>query len=279
MRNRIDYGHLNGRLPYYRVGDGPRRLVVFPGLRDALWGRDSSRLLAEYLARYRYREFTDEYTIWVLSRPRGLPAGHTTRDMAADYAEALDDIGSASIMGHSMGGLVAQHFAADYPELTRRVVLGSSGCYVGREGAETLGRWHSWAERNEWREIQLDGVAVTYSGYRSLLYPPLLGALGQRLRPEPTVDSDVGVSCRACLNHDARRRLVDIDVPTLVIGGAHDHFFPEEILRETAAGIPNARVAVLGGVGHGAFEERKASVDATIRAFLGDRTEPMARLD
>ncbi|WP_224336034.1 alpha/beta fold hydrolase [Haloprofundus halobius] len=278
MRTRIDYGHLDGRLPYYRVGDGPRRLVVFPGFRDALWGRDSSRLVGEYLAR-RFREFTDEYTVWVLSRPRGLPAGHTTRDMAADYAEALREIGSASILGRSLGGLVAQQFAADSPELTRRLVLGSCGCYVGQSGAETLGRWLSWGERDEWREIQFDAVAVTYSGYRSMLYPPILGVLDRTVRPQPVVGSDVVVSCRAALEHDARRRLVDIEAPTLVLGGAHDHFYPEEILRETAAGIPNARVAVLGGVGHGAFEERRASVDATVRAFLGGRTEPMARLD
>ncbi|QCJ48308.1 alpha/beta fold hydrolase [Haloprofundus sp. MHR1] len=279
MRNRIDYGHLDGRHPYHRVGNGPRRLVVFPGLSDPLSGREPSRLVAELLANYAYRRYTDEYTVWVISRPRGMPAGHTTRDMAADYAEVVADIGSASILGLSMGGLVAQHFAADYPELTRRLVLGVSGCYVGQRGADTLGRWSSWAERGDWREILLDSVAVTYGGYRSLVYPPLLRLVGDASVPDPLVGSDVSVSCRACLEHDTRRRLVDVDAPTLVIGGAHDHFFTEEILRETAAGIPDGRLALLGGVGHGALEERRATADATIRRFLRDRSEAVAQLD
>ncbi|KTG11149.1 hypothetical protein AUR64_05420 [Haloprofundus marisrubri] len=279
MGNRIDYGYLDGRHPYHRVGTGPRRLVVFPGLSDPLSGREPSRVVAELLANYYYRRYTDEYTVWVVSRPRGMPAGHTTRDMAADYAEVVADIGSASVLGLSMGGLVAQQFAADYPQLTRRLVLGVSGCYVGQEGAETLGRWSSWAERDEWREILLDSVAVTYSGYRSTLYPPLLQLVGGRFVPDPLVGSDVGVSCRACLDHDSRRRLGNIDAPTLVVGGAHDHFFTEEILRETVAGIPEGRLALLGGVGHGAFEERQATVDATVRRFLRGQTEAMARLD
>jgi pimeloyl-ACP methyl ester carboxylesterase len=42
--------------------------------------------------------------------------------------------------------------------------------------------------------------------------------------------------------HDFQDRLAEIRAPTLVIAGARDPFYTEALLRETAAGIPNARL-------------------------------------
>jgi pimeloyl-ACP methyl ester carboxylesterase len=52
-------------------------------------------------------------------------AGYRTRDFAADIAALLDALGipQAVIVGHCMGGYVAQRFAIDYPERTRGLVL------------------------------------------------------------------------------------------------------------------------------------------------------------
>ncbi|WP_101297368.1 alpha/beta fold hydrolase [Halegenticoccus soli] len=265
---RVDYGLLDDRFPYYRIGDGPRPLVVLPGLSDALQGAEPTRLVAELLARYYYRPYVDGHAVWVVGRPRGMPEGFSTRDMAAEYADALGGIGPASVLGLSMGGLVAQHLAVDYPARVERLVLGAAGYRLGDGGRETIARWEAWAERGEWREIYLDSVPHTYLGYRRWLYPPLFRAFGGAVLPEPANRSDVVVSCRACLDHDARGRLGGVGAPTLVVVGALDHFFPEAILRETAAAIPDARIALLGGAGHGAFEERKRRFDATVRRFL-----------
>jgi len=59
------------------------------------------------------------------SRPR---TGYRTRDFAADIAALLDALGirQAVIVGHCMGGYVAQRFAIDPPERTRGLVLAAT---------------------------------------------------------------------------------------------------------------------------------------------------------
>jgi pimeloyl-ACP methyl ester carboxylesterase len=47
-----------------------------------------------------------------------------------------------------------------------------------------------------------------------------------------------------------RDRLGEIAAPTLVIGGEEDPFYSPELFRETAAGIPNARLVLYPGMGH-----------------------------
>lgn len=57
-----------------------------------------------------------------------MTGGYTTRDMAGDYAQMISiDLGGyvEAAIGMSFGGMIAQHFAADYPELYGRLVIGS----------------------------------------------------------------------------------------------------------------------------------------------------------
>lgn len=261
-------GTFLGKYPYSKVGDGPRPLVLVPGLSDPFQDDTHSWFTARVLEYY-YRRFRDDYTIYIVSRKRELPEGYTTRDMADDYAEVIETIGGpVALCGLSMGGLIAQHIAADHPELVDDLVIGVSGCRVGETGRRTIRRWKEWAEHGWWFDIYLDSIPQTYTGYRRLLYPPLIRTVGRYLLSEPAVVSDIAVSAQACLSHDTTNRLDDIDARTLVIGGTADHFFPESVVRETANGISGARLELLSGTGHGAFEERKRAFDATVKAFL-----------
>jgi len=71
------------------------------------------------------------------------------------------------------------------------------------------------------------------------------------------------------VNHDSKQRLAEIRVPTLVIGGDQDFFFPVELYRETAAGIPNAKLVLYEGVGHNAVASKRFAED--ILEFLTER--------
>jgi pimeloyl-ACP methyl ester carboxylesterase len=50
---------------------------------------------------------------------------------------------------------------------------------------------------------------------------------------------------------DLGGRLGEIATPTLVIGGSRDRFYPPELFRETANGIPNARLILYENRAHG----------------------------
>jgi pimeloyl-ACP methyl ester carboxylesterase len=261
-------GYLRGQYPYYRVGDGPKPLVVFPGLSDAFESSNRSRVQA-LLFRYHYfRRFAEEFTVYVLGRPRGLPAGYSTREMAADYDGAIDAIGYDRVpcLGISMGGLIAQYLAADHDRVSR-LVCSVAGYRLGERGEAIVGRWRDWASHGAWFDVACDSIAESYTGSRRWLYPPVLCA-ARPLIGRPAAEADVVTAAEACLSHDASDVLGAIDAPTLVIGGTEDRLFPPDVLEATAERLPEGRLELIDGVGHGGYEERRAAFDATIAAFL-----------
>jgi pimeloyl-ACP methyl ester carboxylesterase len=64
--------------------------------------------------------------------------------------------------------------------------------------------------------------------------------------------------------------LSTIDVPTLVLWGDRDPFFPVEQGRRLAEAIPGARFAVYEGAGHFLPEERTETFAQDLRALVGE---------
>jgi pimeloyl-ACP methyl ester carboxylesterase len=257
----LKIGLLAGCLPFAQLGDGPRRLVIFPGLADAAWDVTSR---ASDLPEH-YRRFTDEFTVYVISRERRLPAGYTTRDMAADYAKALEgEIGQAVVMGISLGGCIAQHLAADFPQYVQRLVIACAGHRVGAEGRKIPERWLELARQQRWREFYFDIAKVTLQEFHHTFYQFLVPLL--RMRPsDPT---DFLVSLEASIAHDGAEAVSRIQAPTLVIGGTDDIFFPSALLHETARRIPDAAMRLIDHGSHGAYALRKDEFERAVIEFL-----------
>ena len=73
-------------MDYVTFGKGKKSLVIIPGLGDGL---QTVKGMAQMLA-LTYREFAKVYKVYVFSRINKLPENYTTRNMAADVAEAMD---------------------------------------------------------------------------------------------------------------------------------------------------------------------------------------------
>ncbi|WP_101294551.1 alpha/beta fold hydrolase [Halegenticoccus soli] len=264
-------GRLLDEYPYVRVGDGPRTLVVLPGFGDAMFDGDYPPAAAWALGAY-YRRLADEYAVYLLSRPRGLPEGQTIGEMADGHARVFEEaLGPASVLGLSMGGMIAQRFAARRPDLVERLVLGVTGGRVDEEGRPIVRRMERDARERDWFSIRAELARRMFSDWRRFLYPPMIQSAGRFVLPRPAVASDVWVSLRAILEYDGTDELGEIEVPTLVVVGTDDVFFPERTLRETAEGIPDAELHLIRGAKHGAFHERKREFDARVAAFLDAR--------
>jgi pimeloyl-ACP methyl ester carboxylesterase len=254
---------LRNALPCIRLGSGRQRVVVIPGLVDALW--DATTNLAGLAAQYGH--LAGEFAVYVISRIRGLPTGYTTRDMAADYAQAIEnEIGPTHVVGISAGGFIAQHLAADFPQCVKRLVIACAAHRPSEEGRRIPERWLALARERRWREFYLDIARVTLREFHHTA-PQLLVPL---LRRTPPDSGDFLRSLEACIAHDATNQLPRISAPTLVIAGQHDLFFPEALLRETAALIPNATLYLLNGSGHGAHKLRRNDFENTVVEFLRD---------
>lgn len=264
----VDHGRFDGRIPYYRAGDGPETLVVLPGLRDAFYGPKAA--MAAYLARTTYRNLTDDFTVWTVGRPRDLAPDATTRELAGSVATVLDELDGGHVLGRSMGGLLAQHLAADYPKHVDRLVLASAGAHLGDAGRAVLDDWETWAASEAWGKLYASIARETHTGWRRRAYPALLRAVGPAVTP-PSPD-DVRTSLRAVRDHDATDRLGEVTAPTLVLGGSEDRLFPPELLRETKAMLPDATLALLSGTGHAAASEHPKVFERTAARFLrGER--------
>src|SRR5690606_6143894 len=68
---------------------------------------------------------------------------------------------------------------------------------------------------------------------------------------------------------DRRPFLKDIAAPTLVVHGAEDVTALPGAARELADGIPNARLYLMEGAGHGTRFEQPDAFNAAVREFIG----------
>jgi pimeloyl-ACP methyl ester carboxylesterase len=258
-------GELPGGLPCIRFGEGAETLVILPALGGAL--RDV-RAHAGFLAWY-YRRYARAFRVYVIGRRSPLPPDCSTRTMAADYARALQGrIGPCHLVGISFGSLIAQHLAAEHPEVVRQLVLAAGGHRLTSPGRERVEHWLTLARDERWRELYLDTAAATFHGVRLGLYRSLLRLSGGRVAGRPRRPEDFIRSAEAALAHDATPWLGAIRSPSLIIGGIEDQLVPPVVLREMAEHIPGARLRMFAGTGHGVFAERKAAFEGRIVAFL-----------
>ena len=238
-------------MDYIRFGTGDRILVMLPGLGDGLRSMKGTALPMAFM----YRMFAKDFTVYAFSRKNDLPQGYTTRDMAEDLAEAMDLLGipKADILGVSMGGMIAQHLAIDYPEKVDKLILTVTSARPNPILTESIDQWVSCAKRNDHTALMDSNLRRIYSDsyYRKNKWMvPILGKL-----TKPKSYDRFYVQADACLSHDAYESLNQIQAPTLVIGGEKDLSLGGDASREIAAQIPGAQLLMYEQWGHGLYEE------------------------
>ena len=257
-------GYFRSGLPYNRLGEGPRPLVVFQGL--LFENKPQAGML---VSGYKFLE--TDYTVYVVLRKPDLPAGCTLKDMADDYARMIEaEFGwPLDVIGVSTGGSIAHHFAADHPDLVRRLIIHSSAYTLSETAkrlqlqvAELAGQ-HKWVQAYM---LMLDGL-MPNKGVMKPLARPLTWLASQAMGrfDAPQDPSCLMITVEAEDKFNFKDRLGEIQAPTLVAGGMDDPFYTPELFRETAEGIPNARLALYAGIGHPASGKQ---FEQDVLAFL-----------
>ena len=250
-------------MDYIRFGTGKRTLVMLPGLGDGLRSMKGTAVPMAAM----YREFTGEFTVYAFSRKNDLPEGYTTRDMARDQAEAMDQLGidRADIFGVSMGGMIAQFLAIDHPEKVEKVILAVTCPGPNPILLESVREWISLAEKGDHVAFMDSNLRRIYSDdyYRKNKW--MIPAVGRLTKPKSY--GRFFVQANACLTHDAAADLHRIKAPTLVIGGEKDLALGGDASREIAAAIEGAELRMYDQWGHGVYEEEKG-FNKTVMEFL-----------
>lgn len=250
-------------MDYIRFGTGKKNLIILPGLGDGLQTVKGTALPMALM----YRIFAKSYTVYAFSRINVLPQGYTTRDMARDQAQAMEclGIGCADILGVSMGGMIAQHLAVDYPEKVGKLILVVTSLRLNPLLSESVEEWISLAQKGDHAAFMESNLRRIYSDdyYRKNKWMvPLLGILTR-----PKSYDRFFVQADACLTHYAYGNLHQIKAPTLVIGGEKDLALGGDASREIAAMIPGAELLMYEQWGHGLYEEA-TDFNRTVLGFL-----------
>ncbi len=185
---------------------------------------------------------------------------YTLLDMAVDAIGLLDHLGieRAHIVGRSMGGMIAQIMASEFPErvLSLTSIMSSSGNpSLPQADPEVMGLMMRPAPDPE---SDIDGFLS-----HSLAFARRIAGTGHPFDEqahEALVRDELGrgvvpggmarqVAAMAVAG-DRRSRLAAITAPTLVVHGTDDPLFPPACGRDTADAIPGAELLLLEGMGH-----------------------------
>ena len=253
----------SGEMNYIRFGTGERILVMLPGLGDGLRSVRGTALPMALM----YRAFAKAFTVYAFSRENGLPQGYTTREMAADQAQAMELLGiqKADVLGISMGGMIAQYLAIDYPEKVGKLILTVTSARPNPILRSSIGEWVSCARRGDHTAFMDSNMRRIYSEnyYRKNKWlVPIMGKL-----TKPKSYDRFFIQADACLKHSAYESLHRIQSPTLVIGGGKDSALGGDASREIAAQIPGAELRMFEQLGHGLYEEAE-NFNQTVLQYL-----------
>lgn len=255
-----------------RQSDPALLLVMGLGGPMNWWDAEFCERLARagfFVVRYDNRDCgRSSYLDAVVTRPMlvraflGLPttAPYSISDMAADGMELLDAIGvgDVHVVGVSMGGMIAQTMAIEYPDRVRSLTSISS-----TTGRRSVGRQHPKVLPALLTDRTTDRAAYVEGTVR---FGPLIGSPAYpedparaRLRAQETWDRTPGGVKRAATTRqmlavltqpDRTRSLDTVKVPTLVVHGNVDPLVGRSGGAATARAVPGATTMTVAGMGH-----------------------------
>jgi pimeloyl-ACP methyl ester carboxylesterase len=200
-------------------------------------------------------------------------------DMAADTAGLLDALGleSAHVVGVSMGGMIAQSLAIQYPAKVRTLTS-----IMSTTGDPTVGQPHQEAiaallvpppeSKEEAVELSLKTWRVIGSPgfpfHEDRIAAKAAAAYDRALHPEGVTRQLVAIIA----SPDRTPQLRTLEVPTLVIHGDSDPLVDPSGGRATAAAVPGATLWTIPGMGHDLPVELFSDLADRIAAHSGTAT-------
>ncbi len=180
--------------------------------------------------------------------------------MAADAVAVLDAVGAAKahVAGVSMGGMIGQAVAIEYPErvLSLTSIMSATGAPGTLDPTPEAGAVLTQPPPNPKTDYEafLDQMVRNATIIGSPGYPWPEGALRQRAIAEyerafnPTGSARQMAAIRG--DGDRTERLGKLKVPTVVLHGADDPLVPPAGGKATADAIPGAELRLIPGMGH-----------------------------
>ncbi|MEX3924075.1 3-oxoadipate enol-lactonase [Paraburkholderia sp. BR10936] len=193
------------------------------------------------------------------------PFGFT--ELAADLDALFDATGieHAHLVGMSMGGMIAQQFALDFPERVTTLTLCDTASHTPPQARET---WNERAAtvRSEGLGALVDATMARWftADFRHAHAPTVERICDVLLR---TPSEGYAMACEALRDFDVQKRLAQLRVPTLAVAGRHDSGTPVAMTQALARAIEGSHFVVLDAA-HLAPVEESHRFTALLETFL-----------
>ena len=253
---RIKLGSLNIR--YFSGGQGEPLVIIHGGGDGARAWLKSSEELSKY------------YSVYIPDLP-GFGHSQSANDKfhLPEYVAFIEDftqtlgIESFHLVGHSIGGGIALHYALKSPQKVKGLVLVSSWC-LGIEAALWV-RLLSHPALS--RSLGEAGIAVLkgVKWLARLFYAPFRFA-----NPVTRVKMDVGKTMITLRGQTTvlQDRLCELTMPTLLVWGSGDRIVPASHAYVAAELIPDCQLHIFEGCGHSAYKQRAGEFSQLLANFL-----------
>lgn len=237
-RNWVDVD--GASIHYQRSGTGEPVILIHGLSASSRWWSRNVDTLAE-----RYEVYLIDLVGFGRSRGRD---GFVLADSAVLVAHWMDAIGidHAHIIGHSMGGFIAAHLAAEFQDKVQRLILVDAAVPLPRQ--------------RRLRHVTHLGRELRHTPVRFL---PLLATDAVRAGPKT-----VWGAFNQLLVADIEQELSRIQAPVLIIWGEHDTLVPPGTADRLTELIPHAQRVVVAGAGHKPMLERPAEFNQRVIEFL-----------
>jgi pimeloyl-ACP methyl ester carboxylesterase len=185
----------------------------------------------------------------------------------------------AVFAGHSLGGGVAQRFAAQYPQMVERLLLIGSVSAADRQRRPIAG----WLNAALMTLVQ-GGIAAfggaSWLARRTVADPAQMRGAVLEGHLQPLRIRGSAAAVRQWLRdavHDEPIDLSRLTMPTLLLWGERDGIVKLPRAEQLRAALPQAQLEIVPGAGHMVLEERPDESNRLVLAFLDDLGAPPAR--
>jgi len=261
----VSKASVNGVNLHYRISGRGLPLILIAG-----WGTDLRTWafqLRAFQRHFRVLRF-DNRGVGRSDRPRG---PYTMKLMASDVIGLMDflHIKEANVLGLSMGGMIAQEVAINYPDRVLKLVLGSTFAFQGKGSGPT--EEYTRNAGQDPQQVRMTLASLASNGVLTRGIVCFLVTLTSRRKMDGFTAQGAAIR-----QHDTKDRLHLIRCPTLVIAGTRDRVIKPSSSELIASRIARAKLVLIENGSHSLGSENRRIFNRTVLGFLDGSDEARA---
>lgn len=238
-------------MEYCKFGSGDKIFVILPGLsiKSVMGSKD--------IIEKNNSMMNDDFTTYVFDRRKNITDDYSIMDMADDTAVVMKELGldSVYLFGASQGGMIALDIAIRYPEIVKKVVLGSTSAHVKPDQRKVIDRWIYLAGVKD-----REGLCLEYGReiYPSEVYEQCKQFFTDMAKDVSDEELERFVTfAKSIRNYDVSDELKKIKCPVLALGVYEDPVLDSDATMEIAENLDyrdDFELYMYTGYGHAAFD-------------------------